>query len=94
MTGIASAFTSFFQHKCHRTDLDECVTALANLICAELPQDVHIYESPFASEEIYQAINSGRTNRAPGCDGLSLEFYKTAWPLIGDDLCRIINSMF
>ena len=33
-------------------------------------------------------------NRALGRDGLSLEFYKTAWPLIGDDLCRIINSMF
>jgi hypothetical protein len=96
MTGIASAFTSFFQHKYHRIDLDnECVAALANLICAELPQDmVHTYESPFASEEIYKAINSGGMNRAPGRDGLSLEFYKTAWPLIGDDLCRIINSVF
>ena len=55
---------------------------------------VDSYEAPFASEEIYQTINSGGTNRAPGRDGLSLEFYKTAWPLIGDDLCRIMNSMF
>ena len=33
-------------------------------------------------------------NRAPRRNGFSLEFYKTAWPLIGDDFCRIINSMF
>jgi len=61
MTGIASAFTSFFPHKYRRIDPDnECVTILANLIRAELPQDmVHTYEPPFASEEIYQAINSG-----------------------------------
>ena len=96
MTGIASAFTSFFQHKYRHIDPDnECVAALANLIRAELPQDVvYTYESPFVSEEIYQAINSGGTNRAPERDGLSLEFYMTAWPLIGDDFCRIINSMF
>jgi hypothetical protein len=96
MTGITSAFISFFQHKYRRIDPDnECDAALANLIRAELPPDmVHAYESQFVLEEIYQVINSGGTNRAPARDGLSLEFYKTAWPLIGDNLCRIINFMF
>jgi hypothetical protein len=38
--GIASVFTSF-QHKYRRIDPDkECVAALANLIRAELPQDM------------------------------------------------------
>ena len=55
---------------------------------------VQTYESPFTSEEIYQAINAGGTNRAPGRDGLNFEFYRKAWPLIGDDLCCIMNSMF
>ena len=59
--GIASTFTSFFQHKYCRIDPDnECVAAFANLIRGELPQDVvHTYQSSFTSEEIYQAINSG-----------------------------------
>jgi len=60
VTGMASVFTSFFQHKYRRIDPNnECVAAFANLIRTELPQDmVHTYESPFASEEIYQSINS------------------------------------
>ena len=95
-TGIASAFTTFFQHKYRRIDPDkENVDALTNLIRTEIPQDmVQTYESSFTCEEIYQAINSGGTNRAPGLDGLSFEFYRKAWPLIGDDLCCIMNSMF
>jgi hypothetical protein len=95
-TGIATAFTSYFQQTYHCIDSDkECAADLANLIRAELPPDmIHIYENPFTPEEIQQAIGSGGTNRAPGRDGLSFEFYKTAWPVIGDDLCRIINNMF
>jgi hypothetical protein len=75
VTGIASVFTSFFQRKYRRIDPDECVAALANLIRAELPQDmVSTYASPITLEEIHHAITTGGKNRAPGCDGLSLEF--------------------
>ena len=86
-------FTSF-QHKYRRIDPDkECVAALAKLIRDELPQDmVSTYASPITQEKIYHAITTGGKN--PGRDGLSLEFYKTAWSLIVDDLCCIINSMF
>ena len=95
-TGIATAFTSFFRHKYRRIDPDEeCVEALAQLIRAELPHDmVNTYASPITPEEVHQAITTGGKNRAPGRDGLSIEFYKSAWSFIGDDLCSIINSMF
>jgi hypothetical protein len=55
-TGIATAFTTFFQKKCHHIDLDnECVAALAKLIRAELPPDMaYTYETPFTPEEIHQ----------------------------------------
>jgi hypothetical protein len=54
---------------------NECVAAFANLIRAELPPDIiSTYGSPITPEEIYHAINSGVKNRAPGRDGLSLEF--------------------
>jgi hypothetical protein len=95
-TAIATTFTSYFQQKYHCIDSDKkCAAALAKLIRAELPPDMeHTYENPFTPEEIQQAISSGGTNRAPGRGGLSFEFYKTAWPVIGDDICRIINNMF
>ena len=61
VTGIAFVFTSFFQHKYRRIDPDkESVAALANLIRAELPQDmVYTYASPIDPEEIYHAITTG-----------------------------------
>jgi hypothetical protein len=65
------------------------------MIRAELPPEmISTYGSPITPEETYHAITSGRKNRAPGRDGISLEFYKTAWPLIGDENSRIINSIF
>jgi hypothetical protein len=95
-TGIATTFTSYFRQKYHCIDSDEkCAAALAKLIRAKLPPGMeHTYENPFTPEEIQQAISSGGTNRALGRDGLSFEFYKPPWALIGDDLCGIINNMF
>jgi hypothetical protein len=52
------------------------------------------YESPFTLEKIHQAIDSGGENRAPGRDGLGLEFYRAARTTMGDDLRRILNTMF
>jgi hypothetical protein len=61
VTVIAYAFISFFQRKYRRIDPDnECVAALANLICAELPQDmVSSYASTITPEEIHHAITTG-----------------------------------
>jgi hypothetical protein len=55
---------------------------------------VPTYESPFTLEEVSRVIDSGGKNRAPGRDGLSLEFYKATKTIVGEDLCRILNNMF
>jgi hypothetical protein len=52
------------------------------------------YDSPFTIEEIHHAIDSGGENRAPGRDGLGIEFYRAARNIMGDDLRHILNTMF
>jgi hypothetical protein len=51
------------------------------------------YESPFTIEEVHQSIDAGKENRAPGRDGLGLEFYRAAKTIMGDDLCRLLNTI-
>ena len=56
--------------------------------------DAEYLENPFDSCEIYKAIHSGGWNKAPGRDGLGIEFYKITWATIKDDICLILNRMF
>jgi hypothetical protein len=65
------------------------------MIQTELPDDfASTYDTPFTTIEIQHAIWSGGANKAPGRDGLEADFYKVAWPIIGDDLLFILNSVF
>jgi hypothetical protein len=52
------------------------------------------YESPFTLEKVHQAIDAGKKNRAPRRDGLGLEIYRAAKTIMGDDLCRLLNTMY
>ena len=52
-----------------------------------------ILEKPIDTTEIYNAIRAGGRNRAPGNDGLGLEFYTVNWTVIREDPCNILNQM-
>jgi mannosylglycoprotein endo-beta-mannosidase len=45
--------------------------------------------SLFSEEEIQAAINSMVKNKAPGPDGISVEFYQACWPIIKNDIMNI-----
>jgi hypothetical protein len=51
-------------------------------------------EKPITLEELRMAINKGAPNKAPGADGLGIEFYKTNWGTIGTDMLEVMNHMF
>ena len=36
----------------------------------------------------------GERNKAPGKDGIGLEFYTTSWKIIKEDIVEILNQMF
>jgi hypothetical protein len=45
-------------------------------------------------EEIHAALQKGGRNKAPGSDGMGLEFYTTNWKIIKEDIAEILNQMF
>ncbi|XP_020243178.1 uncharacterized protein LOC109821400 [Asparagus officinalis] len=49
---------------------------------------------PVSKEEIKEAIFSMSDNKAPGPDGYSASFFKTAWPIIGEDILKSIGDFF
>ena len=49
-------------------------------------------EGPLSENECYKAILSMPNNKAPGCDGLSPEFYKCFWPDIKTLLIDSLNE--
>ena len=96
--GIATTFTTFLRTKYTNIDADpESIRILAQLIPDTVPHDhmTNDLETPFTITEMHSAISSGGPNRAPGRDGLGIEFYKKkTWAFIQDDLCSILNAMF
>jgi len=51
-------------------------------------------EAPISLSEIRNAIAKGKSHKAPGNDGIGLEFYKAEWKTIKTDLLQILNSMY
>jgi hypothetical protein len=51
-------------------------------------------ERPITAEEIEAAVKKGGKRKAPGLDGLPLEFYSANWNTIKEDLVHVLNSMF
>lgn len=48
----------------------------------------------FSVEEVWQAIVDMPTDKAPGPDGFTGLFYRTAWPIIKDDVLRDFNAIW
>lgn len=51
-------------------------------------------EGMITKEEVFAALKSMDSNKSPGLDGLSKEFYIAFWDLFGDILTNIYNSSF
>jgi hypothetical protein len=53
-----------------------------------------LLEKPFTAEEIKKTMISMPSNKAPGPDGFTTEFYKSAWSVVGEDVVAAIQSFF
>lgn len=51
-------------------------------------------EGLLSVEECFAALQGMARRKAPGSDGLPMEFYLKFWSLLGSDLVRVLNSCF
>ena len=51
-------------------------------------------EHPTSQEEVHIAVRKGGKNKAPGSDGIGLEFYQANRATIQDDIGAMMNQMF
>jgi len=91
--GIMRAFTTFLRWKYEPIAVeDERVAEIGrrNLPTAWREQ----LEQPITPEEVHIAVRKGGRKKAPGSDGLGLEFYKANWATNKDDMGELMNKMF
>jgi hypothetical protein len=50
--------------------------------------------APVSNDSIKEALFSIGNDKAPGPDGYSSLFFKTAWDMVGNDLCAAIRDFF
>ena len=66
-----------------------------NLNIPKLSDDQQSYcEGDLTYQECLKALNSFKNNKSPGNDGLTAEFYKKFWPILGHLLVESLNTAY
>ncbi|KAJ3584301.1 hypothetical protein NHX12_014797 [Muraenolepis orangiensis] len=69
---------------------------LSEGFCNGLPQSprrpTHSSRGPLTIQELQTALQGMQGRRAPGIDGLSVEFYKAYWDVLSHDLLDVFNE--
>lgn len=93
---ILNLFNKFYKQLFSSEDSPS--SKVARVKCKDLipklvsPNEVISLCRPFSVEEIIRAINSLHNDKAPGRDGLTIEFYKANISWIANDLLEIYNE--
>uniref|UniRef100_A0A8C2FKM2 Reverse transcriptase domain-containing protein n=1 Tax=Cyprinus carpio TaxID=7962 RepID=A0A8C2FKM2_CYPCA len=84
-----------FYQNLYRSELkSEC--CVDNIFLDSLPkvseEGNHDLEGVLTLEELYKALQSMESGRAPGVDGLPVDFYKAFWLELGVDLLEVLKD--
>ena len=67
---------------------------MSNVSASLLSSKRNACEGFLSVEECFTALQGMARRKAPGSDGLRMEFYLKFWSLLGPDLVRVLNSCF
>ena len=87
-------FTDFLTHKPvdYEAPSVEYLQSLLQFRCTEGDQER--LASEVTAEEIKAVVFKMPSNKSPGPDGYTPEFFKAAWPIIGEDVVVSVQSFF
>lgn len=92
MRKIAVDFYSNLYRK-EETD-PECVSQILQQLPSLTKTQRESLDSSVLFEELTDAVKQMKAGRAPGIDGLSVDFFKAMWNYIGRDLYEVIQECF
>jgi len=92
---IMNTFVQYVTQKYEPIDVDDTSIAIMEAAIPQTCPTVYAdqLESPITYDEILMALRTGARHKAPGIDGLGLEFYTENWDTIKADLKDLLNRM-
>ena len=81
-------------YNCDQTNPLEQNFFLNNLKAGLSDQQKEHLQNDFSQFEIETAISQMAKSKAPGPDGLSVEFYTQCWPIVKLDFVNLLNQMY
>ena len=95
-SALCDVITSFYSDlfSSQPTDADARSSLLSNVNSSLSPDDAQSCDGLLTSDESFAALRGMARCKAPGSDGLPMEFYLKFWDLLGDDLICVLNSCF
>ena len=93
---LCTSLSSFFSGLFSASPVDPRIqTDLLGNLSSSLPDDQSsLGEGHLSVEEVLVALRGMARRKAPGLDGLPMEFYLKFWSVLGSDLVAVLNSSF
>lgn len=79
----------------HMPVTDESIRRMVDCSLKTIPTAAHtITEQSITIEELLHAVQKGKSNKAPGRDGICLEVFKNTWESSKQDMLAVMNNMY
>ena len=93
---LCASFAAFYSSLFTAAPTDSAVrgSLLSNVSSSLSPGEAASCEGPLTPAECLAALQGMARRKAPGLDGLPMEFYLRFWPVLGSDLVDVLNSCF
>ena len=95
-TGLLEAFSPFYSKLFSAQPCDPHAQSelLSHVLSSLSVDESSSCEGDLSLEECFAALSGMARRKAPGSDGLLMEFYLKFWPVLGQDLVLVLNSCF
>ena len=95
MTELRSFYEDLYDNKDSDVDNDDGQFFEQSLNIPKLSENLSLYcDELLTYTECYKALEKFDNNKSPGNDGLTAEFYKTFWPILGNLLVDSLNTAY